>query len=268
MYRQHFSLERWPFESDIASDQLFPSHAATEAQARLAHLAEMRGIGLLTGEVGSGKTVACRRFVDSLPRGLFKIVYLPLAAATPLETMNCIAAELGLAPGQSRSLLRRAISGELSRLAANRQTPVMIIDETHLLSNPVLEDLRMLTNFDIDSERRFCLLLTGLTALRRKLAMGVNESLAQRLVVRHHMDGLAAEEVASYIEHRLRMAGAPDIPVFGKAAVTAIIQTAHGMPRRINQIAHNALAAAAADREREVTDNHVAQAIDELNLKA
>ena len=182
--------------------------------------------------------------------------------------MNCIAAELGLAPGQSRSMLRRAVSGELSRLAGNRQTPVLIIDETHLLSSPVLEDLRMLTNFEIDSEQRFCLLLAGLTGLRRKLAMGVNESLAQRLVVRCHMDGLAADEVAPYIEHRLRAAGAPDIPVFGKTAVTAITQTAHGLPRRINQIAHNALAAAAADREREVTENHVAQAIDELNLKA
>ena len=177
MYRQSFSLARWPFGSDIASDDLFPSRAATEAQARLNHLAEMRGIGLLTGEVGSGKTAVCRRFADSL-------------------------------------------------------------------------------------------LLTGLTGLRRRLAMGVNESLAQRLVVRHHMDGLAAEEIEPYIEHRLRMAGAPDIPIFGKTAVAAIAQTAHGLPRRINQIAHNALAAAAADKAREVTDNHVARAIDELNLKA
>ena len=268
MYRQHFSLERWPFESDIASDQLFPGRAAAEAQARLSHLAEMRGIGLLTGEAGSGKTAACRRFADGLPRGLFRIVYLPLAAATPLEAMNSIAAELGLAPGQSRSLLRRAVSGELSRLAGNRQTPVLIIDEAHLLPSPVLEDLRMLTNFEIDSEQRFCLLLAGLTGLRRKLAMGVSESLAQRLVVRCRMDGLAADEVGPYIEHRLRLAGAPDIPVFGKTALAAVAQTAHGLPRRINQIAHNALAAAAADREREVTENHVAQAIDELNLKA
>ena len=268
MYRQSFSLARWPFGSDIASDDLFPSRAATEAQARLNHLAEMRGIGLITGEVGSGKTAVCRRFADSLPRGLFKIVYLPLAASTPLEAMNCIAAEFGLAPGQSRSMVGRAISGELSRLAGNRQTPVLIIDEAHLLSNPVLENLRMLTNFDIDSAQRFCLLLTGLTGLRRRLAMGVNESLAQRLVVRHHMDGLAAEEIEPYIEHRLRMAGAPDIPIFGKTAVAAIAQTAHGLPRRINQIAHNALAAAAADKAREVTDNHVARAIDELNLKA
>ena len=268
MYRQSFALERWPFGSDIASDRLFPSRAATEAQARLKHLAEMRGIGLLTGEAGSGKTAVCRRFADGLPRGLYRVIYLPLAAVSPLEALNRIAVELGLAPGQSRSMVGRAISGELSRLAGNRQTPVLIIDEAHHLSNPVLENLRMLTNFEIDSEHRFCMLLTGLTLLRRRLAMGVNESLAQRLVVRHHMDGLPAEEIAPYVEHRLRLAGAPDIPIFGKTALAAIAQTAHGLPRRINQIAHNALAAAAADREREVSDHHVAKALDELNLKA
>ena len=145
---------------------------------------------------------------------------------------------------------------------------MLIVDEAHLLSSPVLESLRMLANFEIDSEQRFCLLLAGLTGLRRKLAMGVNDSLAQRLVVRCHMDGLAADEVKAYIEHRLKLAGAPDIPVFEKNALAAVAQTAHGLPRRINQIAHNALAAAAADRERDVTENHVAQAIDELNLKA
>ena len=268
MFRQSFSLERYPFESDIAADQPFESQAASEVQARLSHLAEMRGIGLLTGEAGSGKTFACRCFAHNLPRGLFKVIYLPLAAATPLEALNRIAAELGLAPGQSRSMVKRTISGELSRLTDNRQTPVMIIDEAHLLPNPVLEDLRLLTNFKIDSEQRFCLLPTGLTGLRRRLAMGVNESLAQRLVMRHQMDGLPAEEIGPYIEHRLRIAGAPDIPIFEKTALTAIAQTAHGLPRRINQIAHNALAAAAAGKDREVTDHHVAQALDELNLKA
>ncbi len=267
MYRQSFSLARRPFESDIPSDQLFQGQAATEAQARLGHLAEMRGIGLLAGEAGSGKTTACRRFADSLARGLCRIIYLPLGAVTPLEAMNSIAAGPGLAPGQSRHMVGRAIAGELSRLAGGRQTPVLIIDEAHLLPNAVLEDLRLLTSFEIDSEQRFCLLLTGLTGLRRRLAMGVDESLAQRLVVRHHMDGLAAEEIGPWIEHRLRLAGAADIPLFETNAIAAIVQTARGLPRRVGQIAHDALAAAAAGKDRQVTENHVARAVDELNLK-
>ena len=161
----------------------------------------------------------------------------------------------------------RAISGELPRLAGNRQTPVPVIDEAHHLSSPVLENLRMPANFEIDSEQCFRLLLTGPAGLRRRLVMGVNESLARRLVVRLHMDGLSAEEIAPYIEHRLRLAGAPDIPIFERTALAAIARTAHGLPRRINQIARNALAAA-ADRDREVSENHVAQALDELSLKA
>ena len=268
MCRQSFSLERWPFGSGIAADELFESRAAAEAQARLSHLAEMRGIGLLTGEAGSGKTAACRRFASGLPRGLFKTVCPPLAVSSPLEGLNSVAAELGLERGQSRSAVRRAVSGELSRLAGSRQTPALITGEAHLLSNPVLEDLRLLTNFEIDSEQRFCLLLTGLTGLRRRLAMGVSESLAQRLVVRCHMDGLSADGAGAHIEHRLRLAGAPGIPVFEEAAVTAIAQTARGLPRRISRTAHNALAAAAAEKRRDVTAHHVAMALDELNLRA
>ncbi len=245
---------------------MFEARCMAESQARLAHLVELRGIGLVTGEVGAGKTAACRRFLSGLPRGLYSTVYLTVGAASPLEACNSLAAELGLAATQSRGAARRAIQAELSRRAGNRQTPV-VVDEAHLLSNPVLEELRLMTNFAIDSEQRFCLLLVGLTPLRQRLAMAVNESLAQRLVVRHHVDGLASDEVEAYIRHRLQVAGAPDVPLFEANAVTAIAQASHGLPRRVNQIAHNALAAAAATRARTVTIDHVALASEELGLR-
>ena len=267
MYTQTFALRGFPFEPDIATDQMFDARCMAESQARLAHLVDLRGIGLLTGEVGAGKTAACRRFLDGLPRGLYSQVYLTIGAASPLEACNSLAVELGLPAVQSRSAARRAIQAELSRRAGNRQTPVVVIDEAHLLSNQVLEELRLLTNFAIDSEQRFCLLMVGLTTLRQRLAMAVNESLAQRLVVRHHVDGLTQDEVEAYIRHRLSVAGAPDVPLFEANAFTAVAQAAHGLPRRVNQIAHNALAAAAVDKARTVTIDHVAQASEELGLR-
>ena len=109
------------------------------------------------------------------------------------------------------------------------------------LRNDVLEDLRLLTNFAMDAEQRLCLVLVGLTELRRRLAM--HESLAQRLVVRHHLAGLDRDETGAYVSHRLRLAGC-ELPLFEAPAVEALFQSARGLPRQINRIAHYALYAA------------------------
>ncbi len=95
----------------------------------------------------------------------------------------------------------------------------------------------------MDSENRICLILVGLTELRRRLAMAVHESLSQRLVVRHHLTGLARDEVDAYVKHRLRLAGC-ELPVFEEAAIEALSQATRGLPRKINRIAHYALSAA------------------------
>ena len=96
--------------------------------------------------------------------------------------------ELGLPTERSRATAYRAIRNEISRLVTEaKQLPVLIVDEAQHLRNDVLEDLRLLTNFNMDAERRLCMLLVGLTELRRRLAMAVHESLSQRLVVRHHI---------------------------------------------------------------------------------
>ena len=141
--------------------------------------------------------------------------------------------------------------------------PVLIIDEAHHLRNDVLEDLRLLTNFAMDAEQRLCLVLVGLTELRRRLAMAMHESLAQRLVVRHHLAGLDRDEVDAYVGHRLRLAGC-ELPLFEAPAVEALFQSARGLPRQINRIAHYALSAAALDNARTVNAEHLQNALDEL----
>ena len=115
-----------------------------------------------------------------------------------LDIYKAIAWELGLTVERSRSSAHHAIRTEISRLAKEaRQLPVLVIDEAHHLRNDVLEDLRLLTNFAMDSENRMCLILVGLTELRRRLAMAVHESLSQRLVVRHHLSLSLDGEVTS-----------------------------------------------------------------------
>ncbi|MDE0386793.1 MAG: hypothetical protein OXI22_23125 [Defluviicoccus sp.] len=127
----------------------------------------------------------------------------------------------------------------------------------------MLEDLRLLTNFAMDAEQRLCLILVGLTELRRRLAMAMHESLAQRLVVRHHLTGLDRDEVDAYLTHRLRLAGC-ELPLFEPPAVEALFQSARGLPRQINRIAHYALSAAALAEAKTVNAEHLQHALEEL----
>jgi len=140
---------------------------------------------------------------------------------------------------------------------------VLIVDEAHHLRNEVLEDLRLLTNYQMDAENRLCLLLVGLTELRRRLAMAVHESLAQRIVVRHHLTGLTREELPEYLTHRLRLVGC-ELALFEPPAIEALFQATQGMPRKVNRLAHYALTSAALEKARSVTSEHVQAAREEI----
>ena len=175
-----------------------------------------------------------------------------------------IAWELGLPEERCRATAYRAIRNEVTRLVQEaKQLPVLIVDEAQHLRNDVLEDLRLLTNFQMDAERRLCMLLVGLTELRRRLSMAVHESLNQRLVVRHHIGSLGRDELDDYLAHRLRLAGC-ELPQFEPPAVEALFQASRGMPRQINRNAHYALSAAALAKVRTVDADHMQQALDEL----
>ena len=265
-YLQHFALTRYPFQTLAATDELFPSQAGAETQTRLQHLLELRGIGLLTGEVGCGKTTACRQFAASLHPGLFRLAYVSLTTGSVLDMYQTLAWELGLQPQRSRAAAYRALREEIARLAREAgQLPVLIIDEAHNLRNDVLEELRLLTSFQMDAERCLCLLLVGLASLRKRLAMAVHESLGQRIAVQHQLCGLARDELEPYLAHRLHLAGC-ELPLFEPNALEALFQASRGLPRQIDRIAHFALAAAACAQTRQVAAEQLEQACAEVRL--
>jgi general secretion pathway protein A len=264
MYLAHFGFTHYPFERALQPDELFASSTAREAQARLNHLIELRGIGLITGEVGSGKTSVCRQLGASLHPGLYRLFYVPLSTGNVLDMYKAIAWQLGLPIERSRATAYRAIHNEVSRLTLETKIhPVLVVDEAQHLRNEVLEDLRLLTNYAMDAERRLCILLVGLTELRRRLTMAVHESLTQRIVVRYHLGGLTREELPAYITHRLQLAGC-SLPLFDPAAIEALFQATQGLPRKVNRTAHYALSAAALAKVRQITIEHVQAALDEV----
>ena len=220
----------------------------------------------LTGEVGSGKTTVCRHIASALHPRLHRVGYLSLTTGNVLDMDKAIAWVLGLPTERSRATAYRAIGEEITpRVGEAKPLPVLVIDEAQHLRNDVLEDLRLLTHFAIDSDNRLCLLLVGLTELRRRLAMACHESLAQRLVVRHHLAGIERAELDHYLAHRLHLAGC-ELPLFDPPAVEALFHSTRGLPRLINRTAHYALTAAAAQGARTVTAEHLEHAVAQLRL--
>ena len=264
MFRKHFGLIRNPFDKEIAPDELFPSHAAREAEARLNYLLELRGIGLFTGEPGTGKTIICRKVFAALHPGLYRVSYVPNSTGNALDLSKTFAWDLGLPGERNRAALYRALKTEVTRLCLEAKVrPVLLVDEAQHLHSEVLEDLRLLTNYDMDSKHRLCLILVGHGELRRRIAMAVHEPLAQRVVLRHHLTGLTRDEVAPYLAHLLRLAGT-ELTLFEPPALEAIFQATQGLPRKVNLLAHHTLNAAALARAKIATVEHVQAAMAEV----
>lgn len=265
MYRKHFGLTRHPFSKTIEPDQLFASSALRELEVRLHHLLELRGIGIVTGESGSGKTTACRKIVAALHTGLHRVLYVCLTTGNVMDLYKTIAWEVGLPTERNRAGLFRQIRNEVTRLCSEaRQKPILIVDEAHHLRSDLLEDLRLLTNYAMDSENRLCLLLVGHPELRRRLNMAAHEALAQRIVVRAHVAGLSRDEIGPYLTHLLRLAGT-ELELFEPAAQEALFQASSGLLRKLNLLSHHALMAAALGRAKSVTPEHVQAALAEAS---
>lgn len=263
MYRKHFGLTRHPFSKSVEPDQLFASGALRELEVRLHHLLELRGIGIVTGESGSGKTTACRKIVAGLHTGLHRVLYVCLTTGNVMDLYKTIAWEVGLPIERNRAALFRQIRNEVSRLCSEaRQKPILIVDEAHHLRSDLLEDLRLLTNYAMDSENRLCLLLVGHPELRRRLNMAAHEALSQRIVVRAHVTGLSREEIGPYLNHLLRLAGT-ELELFEPSAQEALFQASSGLLRKLNLLCHHALMPAALARAKSVTPEHVQAALAE-----
>ncbi|MEX2548755.1 MAG: AAA family ATPase, partial [Nitriliruptoraceae bacterium] len=234
--RAHYGLTRTPFSRDLSPSQLFAGRAHKEAVARLRWLVEETAIGVVTGEVGAGKTVAARTCVAGLDASRFTVVYL----SNPMVGARGIHHHLVTSLGDTPKFHRPALIAQTSDLLAaetdeRRKTVVLIVDEAHLLSVEQLEQLRLLTNADMDSRSALGLVLLGQPTLRRKLKQGHFAALDQRIGLRFHLDGLPLEETAAYIGHHLTLAGRSDT-IFSDDAVALIHKTARGIPRAINNL--------------------------------
>ena len=245
MWEAYFGFKKTPFSDSPDAKQLFASQAWTQVKARLQFLVDHHGAGLLTGEVGAGKSTAARTFSADLNPNLYKILYLHWTCGSALDLLRQIALELGIEPAHYRGDLVRQISEAIVHLNRNKkQHPILICDEAQLLRHPALEQLPLLLNFDMDSSHYLSLLLIGEPLLRRTLSLQMHEPLRQRIAVQYHLDGLSREELDAYLTQQLKAAGVGQ-PLFDETTRQALYQATKGILRKVNKLALTALRLAA-----------------------
>lgn len=237
MFKQHFGLKFNPFDKEIPTDKLFTSRDARELDSRLKYMMDARGICLIVGEPGSGKSTSLRKLTENLNRSLYKPCYLPLTTLTVKEFYQALASLLGETPAYKKVTLFQQIQNSICNLYyEQRITPVIIVDEVHMAPISVLDDLRLLFNFKLDSANPFVLILAGQPQIRNKLALNTCYPLRQRISMRYSMQGLTIEETADYCNSRMKVAGCVS-EVFTPSALTAIHTVSGGFLRSINNIA-------------------------------
>lgn len=237
----YFGLKGCPFSKEIKSSNFFPSYDVKEVTSRLSYIKQHRGIFLLTGEPGGGKTFALRKFVEDLNPQLHQCCYTPHATVSRSEVYRQFNSLLSLNPRMSKSALFEQIQTSIWHKYKNQGiTPCFILDECHLMDQQTLQEMILITNFEMDSKVPFILILSGQPMLKELLKRRSLEALNQRISLKYHMGGLSVEETRSYIIHHLKLVGRTD-PLFEEPTFEMIHQLGLGLPRKIGNICLNAM---------------------------
>lgn len=263
--RAHYGFgARMPFGKNLAPGMLHGSRCHGEAVARIGWCVTESAIGVLTGECGSGKTVAARAALGALDASRHTTIYLGAPGVGLRGTYAAITSALGATPRFHCASLIPQTQDLLAAESAERgKKVILVIDEAHLLDADTLEGLRCLSNAEMDSVAPFSLILLGQPTLRRRLRLGAFAALDQRVGLRYTMTGLEIAECGAYIAHHLKLAGRADT-LFSDDAVALIHQVSRGLPRMVNNLATQALVAAWAGRKAIVDESSARAAVAEV----
>ena len=241
MYEAFYGLREKPFSKTPDPRFLYQSRKHAEALARMQHAVEDQDIVLLTGEIGSGKTTLSRAFIDSLDESYHPLLIIN-PRLSPSQLLRTVALRLGMDDeNRFRHGLLEGINARLYELYEAGKRPVLIIDEAQLVpGKATFEELRLLTNFQLDDRNLLAIVLIGQTELRDRLQKKPYRALRQRIGMQYHLGALDRPETEAYVQHRLGVAGRA-AALFDQQALELLYEHSGGVPRRINIIAGNAL---------------------------
>jgi type II secretory pathway predicted ATPase ExeA len=267
LLRSYWGFSRMPFSKDLAPSMLHHHSSHAEAVARITWCVEERVLGVLTGEVGSGKTVAVRAALAGVDSSRTTVIYLGNPTVGARGLYATIVSTLGGTPRFHRaSLIPQAAEALATEESERGRKVVLVLDEAHLLDAEQLEGLRLLTNAELDSRSPFSCLLVGQPTLRRRIRLGAFAALDQRVALRYSMTGMDQKETAGYVVHHLQLAGRSDT-LFSDDALALIHQVSRGLPRAVNNLAIQSLVAAFAEKKSIVDESSARAAVTEVTAE-
>jgi len=240
-FKAFYGMTMNPFDKSIQVEQIYESSDYKQFSSRMEYFKMSKGFALVHGEPGSGKTTSIRAFTAKLNPQLFRVVYLPLSSVTVMDFYRHLAVGLGLEPRFRKVDMFHQVQEYIANAFHQKNITVfVIIDEAQFIQHAILNDLRLLFNFQMDSKNYAMVLLAGQSAFLHQLSLQINEPLRQRITISYGFRGLSKDEIGLYLTSLMKVAGVAE-PVFTPDAVDAIAAFSNGLPRKVNNLAEKSL---------------------------
>lgn len=264
MSYRFFGFQKEPFPQNVPLKDIYPLPGLTGVAERFTFALKGASVMVITGDVGTGKSTSLRYATASLHPSAYRIIPVIANASTTLETIRLISFALDVkCHSHSLTVLTKTVRDLLMEIVDKKQTPVIVIDEAHLMRFEVFAQLHTLLQFDFDSRALVPLVLCGFTSLVEKLKYHTSRPLASRVMGKSHLEGLNIKDMAGYLTHHLKIAGIKE-QLFSEEAVLSIQQNSGGLLRRANALAKGSLMAADLEECPVVSADHVRVASTEL----
>lgn len=266
MYLSYYGLEFNTFDKDIETKYAYETDDFKILKNRLEFVKDNKTIALITGNPGMGKTFAIRNFLNELNRNLYKIIYICMSTVTTYEFYKQLCYELGIEPPYKKIDMFREIQERILNLSKDKRINVIIVlDEAQYLKTGILNDLKILLNFDMDSKNYVSLILVGQPVLNSILRRNIYDALNQRITVSYNMIGITKTELKDYIDSRIRLAHGNN-GIFNEQAIEAIFNTCNGSIRVVNNIITKCLIIGKSKQSQIIDSDLVLEAVNELTL--
>ena len=264
-YRSFFGLTKEPFSTDIRLSDILETPELTDVKDRFDYVIRLGAIGLVTGEVGSGKSTALRYALEKLHPSEYRTFYITASSGSIMEFYRQFVDALDIhLSSNSKAVMVRMIKKEITDLILEKRMKIiLIVDEASLMRLEVFAELHTICQFEKDSKPWLPVILAGQNSLIDKLTWRSSQPLASRIVAKSHLQGVDIKGMKDYLKHHLSIAGV-DQMLFNDTAVTAIYQGSGGLFRKANHLARGALIAASAKKSTSVNAEHVRLASTEI----